>query len=148
MFVFTTQNFVRYLLLGMTVFSLTTGTQAAGNQVPVCHKEKTIWIAPSAVSAHVAHGDKKVRCQDRRKSRATVIFRCGVSSDGELVVTATSSYPSWPAVVPMIDDDCAEANAILGDFWYRLTNSSSTPVGDNFETEYFYEKKYIRPEDR
>jgi hypothetical protein len=143
---FTMRSFARQILLSTAMFSLSTGIQAAGNQVPVCHKEKTIWIAPSAVKAHVAHGDQKVRCKDRKKSTATVIFRCGVSSDldGELVVTATSSYPPWKHVTPMVDDGCAESNAILADYAYKMMKSSSVSVGENFETEYFYEKKYIK----
>lgn len=143
------RNRAMCFLAGSAIFLLASGVHAAEKLVPVCHKEKTIWVAPEAVDAHVGHGDDNVRCQDRFYSGVT-IFRCGVSSENDMVVTAASLSFGTPLWAPQIavDDDCAEANAALLDAGYQRKQVESGPVGEDFETEYYYEQKFVKPEFR
>jgi hypothetical protein len=42
----------------------TTSTSASSTKVDVCHKGNTINVAPSAVPAHIAHGDSLGACSN------------------------------------------------------------------------------------
>jgi len=126
----------------MAIVSLAGGAHAG--KVGVCHKGQSILIDDSALSAHKAHGDQRGRCEDRNYTVVT-IFRCGVSPTGGLTVTVVSSSADFPIAVPQVEDadNCADANATFMDYGFNLKNVTSGPVGGDFETESFYERKFL-----
>jgi len=134
------------LLIGLAILSLAGGAYAS--KATICHKDlDTITIDKNAWPAHKKHGDVWGSCNNYRKYTVSIIFRCGVSDiGGGLVVTTVSSSVDIPLAVPAVvaDDNCADANAALMDLRFDLKNVTSGPVGTDFETEYFYSRKYLQ----
>ena len=133
-------------LIGLVILSLSGGAYAAGKNL-ICHKDlDTISINWHAWEAHKAHGDVWGPCEKHPKYAVAIIFRCGVSDTGGMVVTAVSSSVDIPLATPAVveDDNCADANAALTDLRFGLKNVTSGPVGDDFETEYLYARKYLK----
>lgn len=131
--------------MGLAILSLASGAQAS-NKISVCHKDvNTITIDRSAWDAHYKHGDVWGSCDNYAKYTVAVIFRCGVSVDGDLTVTTISWSEDIPVAVPQVvqDDNCADANAALVDNGFDLKNVTSGPVDTNFETEYLYSRQYL-----
>jgi hypothetical protein len=144
-------RFLQSSLIGLAILSLASGAYAA-KKITICHKDlDTIKVSKKAWPAHKAHGDVRGSCGKHPKYSVAIIFRCGVSDTGGMVVTAVSSSVDIPLAVPAVveNDNCADANAALTDLRFGLKNVTSGPVGDDFETEYLYSRKYLevhRPE--
>jgi len=138
------KNLLKAMLFGLVITAISGGAHAG--KVRVCHDGKTLWINSNALQAHLNHGDVRGRCEDFKEVSAVVIFRCGVSSANGLIVTAVSSTLDLPVAYPQVvpTDNCADANATLIDHKFTLQNVTSGPVGADFETEYFYERKILR----
>jgi hypothetical protein len=141
-----TKRFLQMLLMGLAILSLASGVHA-GYKMNICHKDmETISIDSSAWPAHKKHGDLWGSCDRYKKYSVNVIFRCGVSATGGgLVVTMVSSSVDIPIAVPtvVVEDNCADANALLMDLRFDLKNVTSGPVGSDFETEYLYSREYL-----
>lgn len=139
------RRFLLSIPIGLAMLALASGASAA-KKVTICHKDlNTIEIAQSAWNAHKNHGDVWGSCDNYAKYSVAVIFRCGVSVSDGLIVTTVSSSVDIPVAVPQVveDDNCADANATLIDLGFNLKNVTSGPVDSNFETEYFYSRKYL-----
>ena len=136
---------IRNFVLGLALLSLAGGAYA--RKITVCHKDlDTISIDEHAWLAHKNHGDFWGSCDNYEKYSVAIIFRCGVSESGNgLVVTTVSASVDIPYAAPAVvaEDDCADANAVLINAKFNLKNVTSGPVDANFETEYFYSRKYL-----
>ena len=79
------------LAIAVFVIALLVGTASTGEQVAVCHVERpntpsfdivfagrTLWIAPSAVPGHLAHGDFEGRCEDYPCTLYPLLPGCGI----------------------------------------------------------------------
>jgi len=139
-----TIRFLQSLVMGLAIISLAGGAYAG--KATICHKSlDTISINSNAWPAHKAHGDVWGSCDNYAKYSVTVIFRCGLSVDGDLVVTSVSSSEDIPVTEPLVveGDNCADANAVLINSRFNLKNVTAGSVDTNFETEYFYSRKYL-----
>lgn len=141
-----TIRFLQSLVMGLAMIAMAGGAYAAKGTI--CHKDlETITINVSAWPAHKAHGDVWDSCDKYAKYSVTAIFRCGLSAEGDLVVTSVSSSEDFPVEEPLLvveGDNCAVANATLINSKFNLKNVTAGSVGSNFETEYFYSRKYLR----
>ena len=139
-----TKQLLKMLLMGLAGLTVSNSVQAM--QIEICHKDgNTLTIDASAWQAHKAHGDLWGSCDRHPTYAVVVIFRCGLSAGGGLVVTTVSSSADIPLAVPQVvpADNCADANAMLNDFKFELLSVTSGSVDANFETEYAYSRRFF-----
>ena len=78
------------LLAGATVPALANHNgNSRDNNVPICHRGRTIYVNPSAVPAHLRHGDTEGPCQGPATATATT-----AASEATATTAAGESTPT------------------------------------------------------
>ena len=98
-----------------------------GGKTSICHKGKTVTINQSGVPGHLGHGDSTGSCEERRA--AVVMMQCQAEGEGIVVVAVSSSETVPAAIIPRIDEPCANAVASMLDARMEIRSVTAGSAG-------------------
>jgi hypothetical protein len=143
-------HFDRFLL---ALSSVSVNALSANGKQTVCHEDKEISVANSAVSAHEKHGDTLGECDEEKPEpdtvAAVVMVRCeGVVGNGVEVVSASSSV-DVAVILPFPEEalNCPDvlAKLLISDARFKLTSitSGSTNSGEEDDEDLHLYTDYL-----